>query len=385
LSKRVILTDQVMRPIAHFSHAVRVGGTLHLGATAGTDAHRRLAGVTPGMIDVEAQVVQMFVNARTVLKLLDADLDHVIRVKTYLTDMRDLPRYEAQFSKVFGDLKPNHVIVGSAGFPLPQAAVELDLVAEVGTPVSRFAAAGDAAAVGSRFYCSAGPLAAAESGGRQMPDTFHEQVDATFDQLLARLAVGGKVPSDAVYLHGTLREARFAEAFRAAFNACFPIRPPACTVVIAPLADVDCMLQVEAIAVAGGGLAVEDPSGDEGVRFGSPAMWAGDELYIGAQLGVGSDGSVARGVEAQTRFAWERIKSLLGAAGMRVEDVLRTNNVLTDWRHYTAFNAGYGANVGEPYPPRATVLGGLTVCDALVQIEAIAHRQGHGALIVQAA
>ena len=130
MSKRVILTDQVMRPIAHFSHAVRVGGTLHLGATAGTDAHRRLAGVTPGMIDVEAQVVQMFVNARTVLKLLDADLDHVIRVKTYLTDMRDLPRYEAQFSKVFGDLKPNHVIVGSAGFPLPQAAVELDLVAE---------------------------------------------------------------------------------------------------------------------------------------------------------------------------------------------------------------------------------------------------------------
>ena len=56
MAKQVIYTDKLMRPIAHFSHAVRVGGTLHLGATAGTDAHRRLAGVTPGMIDVEAQV-----------------------------------------------------------------------------------------------------------------------------------------------------------------------------------------------------------------------------------------------------------------------------------------------------------------------------------------
>ena len=74
---------------------------------------------------------------------------------------------------------------------------------------------------------------------------------------------------------------------------------------------------------------------------------------------------------------------LLAAAGFNDQSVLRTNNVLTDWRFYADFNAGYGANVTEPYPPRATVLGGLARREAVVQIEAVAHRSGSDAVIVQ--
>lgn len=68
--------------------------------------------------------------------------------------------------------------------------------------------------------------------------------------------------------------------------------------------------------------------------------------------------------------------------GMDATDVLRTNNWLTDWRCYRAFNAGYGAFVVPPYPPRATVIGSLLEPGALVQIEAVAHAEGRNATVL---
>jgi enamine deaminase RidA (YjgF/YER057c/UK114 family) len=67
-----------------------------------------------------------------------------------------------------------------------------------------------------------------------------------------------------------------------------------------------------------------------------------------------------------------------------LEDVVRTNNILTDWRLYAGFNAGYGAFVAPPYPPRATVHAKLADPRACVQIEAIAHRLGREASVLEA-
>jgi 2-iminobutanoate/2-iminopropanoate deaminase len=112
-------------------------------------------------------------------------------------------------------------------------------------------------------------------------------------------------------------------------------------------------------------------------------MLAGDELYIGGQLGAARDGSMPADAAQQTRAAWMRVQALLEEAGMALEDVIRTSNVLTDWRNYAAYNEGYGAFVTPPYPPRATVLGVLADPGALVQIEAVAHRAGHDAIVLE--
>ena len=84
MTKEVIWTDQLMIPIAHFSHAVKVENVIHVGATAGTDAERRLAGATPGLVDVSAQIYKMFENLETVLGVLGAGLGDIVRLKTYL-------------------------------------------------------------------------------------------------------------------------------------------------------------------------------------------------------------------------------------------------------------------------------------------------------------
>ena len=46
--------------------------------------------------------------------------------------------------------------------------------------------------------------------------------------------------------------------------------------------------------------------------------------------------------------------------------------------------AGYGAVVTRPYPPRATVLAALADPRACVQVEAVAHRGGGDATVLEA-
>lgn len=374
MGKTVIQTDLVMRPIAHFSHAVKVGDAIHLGATAGTDAARRLNGRVAGLVDAEVQTRQMFENAKTVLGLLGAGLQDVVKVKTYITDLRDQPIYQKIYREVFGSALPNHVVVGSAGFPLPQAAIELDLVAlsdAAPRPIKR-QDDGSVLAAG-RAYCSTAPDAA--------PVGFEAQVKAAFAQIEKQLQAFAMGLQDAVYLHATLADCRYFPQFEAAFRAHFSMPGPACSLVAAPLAHPGMMIQLEAIAMAGGGRTIV-LNQDAAARLGADAVLAGDELYIGAQRGDEQPGLYPAGVEQQTRAAWDKVKAVLAAAGMDAGAILRTNNLLVDWRDYAGFNAGYGANVNEPYPPRATVLGALSHPDARMQIEALAHRDGNVATIV---
>lgn len=378
MSRQVIHTDRVMKPIAHFSHAVRIGNLVHVGATAGTDAQRRLAGDTPGLTDAPAQIRKMFDNLFTVMELLGAAPRDTVRVKTYVADLRDLAVYDAIRAEIFGGMPPAHVVVGSAGFPLPQAAIELDAIAVVDSPIERLSDKGDAVLVGDRFHCVAQPSGDGASSG-----DFRQQADAAFRQLARLLAEGSYDVGEVVSLHATLQDVRDFDPFSAALAALFPRRAPACTVVIAQLPDPGMMLQLEAVAARGGGEPVFPASVPGATTLGSPAILAGDDLYVGGQLGVTAGGNRTPGVEEQTRVAWDRINALLSAAGFGAQSLLRTNNVLTDWRHYAGFNAGYGANVVEPFLPRATVLGALALRNASVQVEALGHRQGENAVIVQ--
>jgi len=54
MPKKVIHTDRLMRPIAHFSHAARIGNVVQVGATAGVHPDLRLAGESRGRLDTTA-------------------------------------------------------------------------------------------------------------------------------------------------------------------------------------------------------------------------------------------------------------------------------------------------------------------------------------------
>ena len=355
MNKKVIRTDALMVPIAHFSHGMRVGDEIHLGATAGTDENRRLCGAPPGLPDARAQADRMYRNMSLALELLGGGLHDVVRLKTYVTDWRDLAGCEEAYVQHFHAPHPTRSIVASWGFPLPFAVVEAELTAYVGPrPNHHHGVAGG------------------------------EDAAQALSALSAQLREPGFRMCDVVKITATLAGLRdypaFEDAFRGAFRAPFPAR----TITVAPLSDPRRRIELEWVAVAGGGEPVEARGIAQHPGAASPAIVAGKHLYLSAQPGIGVDGRYADGVEQQTRAAWRRIHALIEAAGMEPPDVVRTNNWLTDWRSYEAFNSGYGQFVRSPYPPRATVIGGMLDAEALVQIEAVAHGEADSATVLEA-
>ena len=342
MGKTVIHTDALMVPIATFSHGLRVGDEIHLGATAGTDAKRRLVG-TP-----RAEADQMYRNMKLALGLLGGGLEDVVRLKIYITDWRDMGACEEAYGEHFRSRHPSRATVASWGFPLPSALIEAELTAVVGSSSVHYAVAGGEDA---------------------------RQALANLSRAVEQTGLGLR---DVVKLTVTLADVRDYPAFEAVFTDFFRPPYPARTVTVAPVSDPRKRVEIESVAVAGGGEPVEARGVVAGPGAASPAMLAAEHLYLSAQTGVD-----AVGVEAQTRAAWRRIHALVESAGMAPDDVVRTDNWLVDWRSYKEFNSGYADFVRPPYPPRATVIGGVLEPGALVQIEAQAHRQGRNATVLE--
>lgn len=378
MTKQVIQTDLLMRPIAHFSHAARVGGTIHVGATAGTDPERRLAGATPGLVDAGEQTRAMLDNLEKVLDLLGAAPRNLARVKLYVTDVRDMAECSAMFDQRYATQGLRPVVVGSVGFPLPQAAVELDAVAWLEPPtlsVSR----GSSFACGSveRCHVVAQPI---DASGARVAGGAQAQVGALIANLQYLTAAAGMSLRDLVSLHVTVTDLRYLDLVVLELARVLRTPGPATTAVVAPLQHEAMTMQLEALYVRGGGTPIEAPNSPAPWDFASAAMLAGDELHIAGQTGV--VGSPLLDAAEQTLRAWERVARLLDVAGMDARHIVRTNNVLADWRDYGAFNVGYGKSVSSPHPPRTTVVGGIPVSSARMQIEAIAHRRQEEVVIV---
>jgi len=381
MPKHVVASDRLMQPIAHFSHGARVGPTIHLGAAAGVDRSRRLAGATVGVGDMSAQCVQLFANLRTALEALGGKLRDVVKVKTYLVDWRDQPTYDAAQAREFSVSPPAASVVGTWGFPLPQILLETELVAYLEAS-ERIGSAGPGSLAGVRagglHYCGAAP--GDVSGTIAAPLEPRAQSELALRNLATSLEQAGLRLRDVVMLTASFADIRVLPAFEEIFRRFFQPPYPARSVLGCPLARADQLVELESVAAYGGG----QPVGSDGSAVGgvaaSAGMLVGDWLFVSARGGDGEGG-----VERQTRRAWERIAATLEAAGMALEDVVRTNNILTDWRLYAGFNAGYGAFVTRPYPPRATVHAALADPGACVQVEAIAHRRGRDAAVLEAA
>ena len=66
--------------------------------------------------------------------------------------------------------------------------------------------------------------------------------------------------------------------------------------------------------------------------------------------------------------------AVLDAAGLSINDVVKTTCFLADINDFAAFNAVYGKFVGDPPPARSTFAGAALPKGARVEIEAVAAR-----------
>jgi len=106
----------------------------------------------------------------------------------------------------------------------------------------------------------------------------------------------------------------------------------------------------------------------------SPCVAAGDLVFVSGQLAFDAAGAVSGDVKAQTRQVLANIDAVLGTRGLSLDDVVKITVWITRQDDFPDFNDAYAAVMGERRPARSTVVTGLAVPGALVEIEAIARR-----------
>jgi 2-iminobutanoate/2-iminopropanoate deaminase len=105
----------------------------------------------------------------------------------------------------------------------------------------------------------------------------------------------------------------------------------------------------------------------------SPAVRAGDFVFVSGQVPVVEGKVVPGGIAAETRAVLENVKRCLAMAGAGMEDVVKTTVWLRDRDDFPAFNSAYAEFFPVKPPARSTAESRLMI-DIAVEIEAIAYK-----------
>jgi len=143
-------------------------------------------------------------------------------------------------------------------------------------------------------------------------------------------------------------------------------------------------------AIASGFLVVANPADAAPTRpavehFGRPllngqslpfsdAVRVGDTFYLSGQIGIGADGKLPNGIEAQSKQALENIGVVLKRAGLGYEDVFHCTAMLSDMANWSAFNKVYVTYFPQGKRPARSAFGanGLAL-GALIELECQAY------------
>jgi 2-iminobutanoate/2-iminopropanoate deaminase len=106
----------------------------------------------------------------------------------------------------------------------------------------------------------------------------------------------------------------------------------------------------------------------------SQAVRAGNLVFASGQIPLdpATKEFVAGGIAEQTEQVLKNLKAVFAAAGVAMDQIVKTTVFLADMNDFTAMNEVYGKYFAENPPARATVQAARLPKDAKVEIEAIA-------------
>ena len=105
----------------------------------------------------------------------------------------------------------------------------------------------------------------------------------------------------------------------------------------------------------------------------SQAVEVGNLVFTSGQIPLDpATGTMPEGIEAQTRQSLTNVKNILEAAGLSLDDVVKTTVFLADMSLFAPMNAVYAEFFKAPYPARSAVAVREIPKGALVEVETIA-------------
>ena len=92
----------------------------------------------------------------------------------------------------------------------------------------------------------------------------------------------------------------------------------------------------------------------------SPAIRAGDYLFISGQASVDGEGAVINdSFEGECRRSFDNLSRIITAAGLTMADVVQVRNYVGKQEYLGEFNRIYKDYFSDPFPARTTLIGCL--------------------------
>ena len=107
----------------------------------------------------------------------------------------------------------------------------------------------------------------------------------------------------------------------------------------------------------------------------SQAIVVNGLIYTSGQLPIDpATGAFPEGIEGQTKQSLTNVKAILEAAGLTMDNVVKTTVFLKNMNDFAAMNAVYATFFTEGcYPARSAVEVARLPKDAAIEIEVVAH------------
>ena len=120
-NKSVIHSEQAPKAIGTYSQAVKVGDTVYLSGQI------PLIPETMALVggDIETQIRQVFENLQAVCQAAGGDLQHIVKLTIYLTDLAHFAAVNQIMPLYFQPPYPARAVVGVAALP-KGAEIEID-------------------------------------------------------------------------------------------------------------------------------------------------------------------------------------------------------------------------------------------------------------------
>lgn len=129
---RSISTPDAPKPAGHYSQAVVQAGMVYVAGMLPLDP--ATGQLVPG--DIAAQAERALRNVEAVLEAAGSDLDRLVSVTIYVTDMAHWPRVNEVYARILGDHRPARAVVPV--LPLRHGALlEIQAIAGVDPDKSR--------------------------------------------------------------------------------------------------------------------------------------------------------------------------------------------------------------------------------------------------------
>jgi reactive intermediate/imine deaminase len=120
--KQPIATANAPKAIGTYSQAVRAGQTVYLSGQIPLNPQTMELEV-----DIRAQITRVFENLRAVARAAGGDLDDVVKLNVFLTDLGHFALVNETMARYFSEPYPARAAIGVAALP-KGAAVEMDAI-----------------------------------------------------------------------------------------------------------------------------------------------------------------------------------------------------------------------------------------------------------------